>query len=165
MPAATLVVTLKISAESQAFFDFKRAEHFPAHINYLKAHCTLFHKLPNVPGVIDIIRNASIRPPFEMRVVGLRSIGNGVVYDLESDELQRWHAGLQKNLHPTLIPQDKQKLKPHITIQNKVTAFKASKLLEQLQGSFRPFTVPAIGCSTWLYMNGPWQHLSDYDFG
>ncbi|MEO8768767.1 MAG: hypothetical protein ABI402_01725 [Ferruginibacter sp.] len=43
---APLIVTLKLDDETQLFFDRLRKEHFPKHINYLDAHCTLFHKLP-----------------------------------------------------------------------------------------------------------------------
>ncbi|WP_204248378.1 hypothetical protein [Hymenobacter sp. PAMC 26628] len=43
---APLILTLALDTDSQAYFDELRRQHFPAKINYLAAHVTLFHHLP-----------------------------------------------------------------------------------------------------------------------
>ncbi|WP_208644854.1 2'-5' RNA ligase family protein [Mucilaginibacter kameinonensis] len=43
----TLILTLRLDEESQAFFDEMRKRHFPQERNFLKAHLTLFHQLPS----------------------------------------------------------------------------------------------------------------------
>ena len=99
-----------------------------------------------------------------MSVPGLKSIGNGVVYAVESNEVQQLHVQMQQAYNPFLIGQDRQKIWPHITIQNKVTAYKAQTLLKHLSESFEPFTVSATGFATWYYLNGPWQKKAEFFF-
>jgi hypothetical protein len=41
-----LIVTLKLDADTFARFERLRREHFPAKLNHLSAHLTLFHHLP-----------------------------------------------------------------------------------------------------------------------
>ncbi len=165
MNDAPLIVTLRIDEENQLAFNELRKKYFPAHINYLDAHLTLFHKLPSdEPSVIDILKHHSIRSSFTMRSNGLKSIGNGVAIIINSNELMDLHKSLQSAFDPWLINQDRQKLWPHITIQNKVTAFKASKTLENLSGQFIDREIKAIGLTTWLYLKGPWERIEDYNF-
>ena len=63
-----------------------------------------------------------------------------------------------------LTAQDRNKLWPHITIQNKVTAYKALVTHTLLDPKFVPFTIRAQGLSVWKYLNGPWEHMSDHLF-
>ena len=163
---APLVVTLKLDHETQVFFDRLRKEHFPKHINYLHAHCTLFHKLPASENSVQKILTAiSKRPVFDMSIDAVKNIGNGVVYTIASGELISLHKSLQQSFTAWLINQDRQPLKPHITIQNKVTAFKALTLYRELKDRFVPFDIKAVGISTFLYLNGPWKHVQDFYFG
>ena len=91
-------------------------------------------------------------------------MGKGVAFTLQSRKLLNLHKGLQQQFTKFLIRKDRQVLWPHITVQNQVTANKAQKLFEELNANFKPFTISAIGLSTWLYQKGPWEHLGDYDF-
>ena len=162
---APLIVTLKLDAGSQLFFNELRKTHFPRHINYLEAHCTLFHKLPADNELVnEILSGAALRPVMPLLVSDIRSIGNGVVYTLQSTTLQVLHKFLQKAFDAMLISQDRQILQPHITIQNKVTANKAATLLQALQPSFAPFEISATGLTTWRYLKGPWEHVRDFNF-
>ena len=160
-----LIITLKIDTASQAFFSEQRKLYFPAHINYLDAHLTLFHKLP----ADDILTNKTIelickRKSFSMEVTGVKNIGKGIVYTIYSSELQQLHKQMQLIFFHILIPQDKGKLAPHITVQNKVTANKANVLHQNLSESFKPFSVQATGIATWLYLKGPWQKKAEFLF-
>ena len=160
-----LIITLKLDDKAKLYFNELREEHFPAHINFLEAHLTLFHALPPGEAIVqNTLEQFSKRGFIELSVTGLEKIGNGVVYTVASDELQALHAGMQDAFRSFLVGKDKQKLWPHITIQNKVTAFKAQSLFEKLSIGFTPYNIKAIGFSTFLYNDGPWQHLQDYLF-
>jgi len=57
MQKQPLILTLKLDEESQAFFDKQRALYFPPERNFLKAHLTLFHQLPDEPETLDYFSN------------------------------------------------------------------------------------------------------------
>jgi len=158
-----LILTLRLDAVSQLFFDEQRARYFPASRNFLKAHLTLFHKLPDSNETINLLRSLSI-PGFELKVSGLINLGAGVAYQLQSNELNELRQGLRNELLDVLSPQDKQGFRPHITIQNKTTPAAAKALLEALTSSFQPFTIVAQGLDLWEYLGGPWAHKAYFPF-
>lgn len=160
-----LIVTLEIDEEHKAMFNALRKAHFPAHANYLDAHLTLFHHLPSRENAIDeTLKAFSDREQLLLEVNAVKSIGTGVIFCIASEELQTLHESMQQMFMPWLKRQDQQLLRPHITIQNKVTEFKATRLLEELQSTFIPFTITATGFSTWYYLGGPWRHAGFFPF-
>ena len=160
-----LIVTLKLEDETQAMFDSLRTQYYPKHANFLPAHCTLFHTLPLInPVIFPTLEAGCVRSSLILKVSDIQLNSNGVAYLIESEDLQKLHKTLQKKFKPWLTRKDSNRLKPHITIQNKVTSFKASRLHELLMKSFEPFEIKATGFSTWLYEKGPWKHLRDYHF-
>lgn len=163
MPA--LIITLCIDAESQLFFNGLRKKHFPVHANYLDAHITLFHRLPlQQPAINQALPLFAQRPPMPIEVSRITHAGNWVAYALQSEALQQLHGSMQQAFAPWLIRQDAKALMPHITIQNKVTTWKAQQLYQQLQQQFTPFQLQATGLQTWLYQKGPWKALNTYPF-
>lgn len=167
MTLAPLILTLQLDAAAQARFDAERAAHFPAKRNYLAAHLTLFHHLPG--EAIDAI-DARLRAvgtgrcSFPLEVLGPWMMGRGVAYRLRSPALVELHAGLAKAWWDWLTPQDRQSLRPHITIQNKVDAGEARALHARLQAGFVPFEVKGIGLRLWHYQGGPWAPAAGYQF-
>lgn len=160
-----LILTLRLAEPQQAFFDRKRKAHYPAYANFLQAHLTLFHHLPAAePAIAASLIKFSKKKNITLQVTGLKNMGNGVAYHIVSRELSALHRSMQKVFAPWLIPQDKQQLWPHITIQNKVTSYKAQLLYEQLNDAFIPFEVTATGIDSWLYLHGPWMHVNTYMF-
>jgi len=159
----TCVLTVTIDAESQAFFDDLRLRYFPKERNLLKAHLTLFHKLPDseeILGVLERIHQQS----FVADIAGLKSIGNGLAYFFESEQLLVLHRGLQSLFRVHLTAQDKQKIRPHITIQNKVTPQEVKVALETLRNMFTPAQIKITGLDLWHYMGGPWKHYKHFTF-
>lgn len=156
--APPLIVTLELDAAAQQFFTAQRNTYFPAHINYLEAHLTLFHHLPGDNAeVMDILSREAPGAAFSLEVSGVHNMGNGVAYTLHSPQLLALHRRLQAALQPWLIRQDQQPLWPHITIMNKVTAYKAQRVCRELATGFLPFTVQARGLGYWHYHKGPWS--------
>jgi len=166
MPDAPLILTVSLDTASQNFFNDLRKRHFPPERNYLDAHLTLFHHLPpNEIQITDAIRElAGTRQPLTIQATNVTSIGNGVAYKLESDKLVQIHQQLQSRWQPWLIPQDKQKLWPHITVQNKVDAARAKALKAALEQDFQPFEIVGTGLALWEYLGGPWKLVEVFDF-
>ncbi|QQL51422.1 2'-5' RNA ligase family protein [Mucilaginibacter ginkgonis] len=159
-------MTLTISDEAQAYFNTLRKQHFPPERNFLGAHLTLFHQLPaDEPSIVGQLKElALMTQPFAMLVEAPVSIGNGVAFKIKSGQLAAIHARLQQSWQQWLIPQDRHKLHPHITIQNKVTADVVKTLLTQIDAGFAPFEITATGFALWEYLGGPWRFVQGFEF-
>ncbi len=169
MTDAPLILTLTLDAASQAFFDEQRKRYFPAKINYLSAHLTLFHALPGAEEATitaDLEGVAAAQPgPLPLRVTGLKFMGRGVMYTLDNPDLPALHRRLQRQWQPWLTAQDAQGLRPHITVQNKVDPAVARTLHAELSAGFEPFAVAGTGLALWAYRGGPWERRRLFPFG
>ena len=154
-----LIVTVLLNDEAQVFFDEQRSKYFPAAINFIQAHLTLFHHLPdNDTSVLATLQTLCVQQKaISLPITAVVNTGKGVAYKIESQPLVLLHKKLQKHWHPLLTAQDRQGLWPHITVQNKVSAQAAYETEQALRASFRPFTAVATGLTLWRYLNGPWQ--------
>ncbi len=161
----TTIVTLSLDPESAAWFNDQRAQFYPPALNRIPAHVTLFHALPGDASIrYALQQSASAVAPFRLRMTGVRSMGRGVLYGLESVELMDLHKGLVATFRSFLTPQDKQPLRPHVVVQNKVEPAEAKALLAKLDAEFTPRPVQAIGLDWWEYMGGPWRLLDQFAF-
>ncbi|MDB5196353.1 MAG: hypothetical protein JWP88_724 [Flaviaesturariibacter sp.] len=159
-----LILTLSLDAVAAGFFDNLRQKHFPPERNHLKAHLTLFHHLPATEALIyeTLEKWSRIQAPFLLQVISVVSIGKGVAYKIDCPPLVAFHKRLQQVWKTWLIPQDQQKLWPHITVQNKVSPQLAKTTLEQLQQDFVPFTAQGQQLRLWSYEGGPWRFLQHF---
>ncbi len=165
---APLILTLTLDEEAQQHFDQLRTAHFPPARNYLRAHVTLFHHLPGADYAAVVARLrmvAAATPELTLGVTDVRFLGQGVAYTLENAALQHLHRELQAIWAPALRPQDLQPLRPHITVQNKVSSTTARALYQELTASFVPHTITGTGLALWAYRNGPWELLDRFAFG
>lgn len=161
----TTIVTLGLDADAQAWFEEQRQRYYPAALNRIPAHLSLFHALPGDGNTRHTLRAAAEGTAvFRMRVVGVRSMGRGVLYELEAPEVLQLHRGLAEKLRPFLTPQDKQPLKPHVVVQNKVEPAEAKALLTALQAGFTAWEIQAVGLDWWEYLGGPWRLLERFTF-
>ncbi|MBG8551996.1 2'-5' RNA ligase family protein [Hymenobacter guriensis] len=167
LPEAPLILTLTLDATSQAYFDELRRQHFPPARNFLAAHLTLFHHLSGnaLPQLTNQLTDvAQSTAPLPLAVTGLQFLGQGVAFRLENEELRTLHRRLQQVWQETLTPQDRQPLRPHVTVQNKVAPAEARTLHEQLSAGFTPFGTTGTGLHLWAYRNGPWESLAEFVF-
>lgn len=165
MTPATNILTLQMESGSQQFFDAMRQAHYPSERNQIAAHLTLFHTLPNTPDISVVLAHVCGRTaPFVMTVNGLRSLGRGGAYTLQSAELLALHGELADEFHPHLTSQDKQRFKPHVVFQNKSTPERARALLQKLERTFHALEVKAIGLQLWHYLGGPWELAETFPF-
>jgi hypothetical protein len=158
------ILTLELDPASHACFNRLRQLHYPAALNQIDAHLTLFHTLPAAAGIMATIERAAHHPPFELRCTGLRSLGRGVAFTLQSPPLLALHRQLAASFEPHLTAQDRQPLQPHVVVQNKTDSATAKALLAELQAGFTPFTVHATGLHLWDYLNGPWRSAALFAF-
>ena len=166
MTEAPLILTLALHPDDQARFERLRQLHFPSGRNMIPAHVTLFHHLPGeeVAAVSDAVAARCAVPPLTVAVPGLRFLGRGVAFALESPALSALRAGLARDWDEWLTPQDRQGWRPHVTIQNKAPPEAARALHANLQAAFAPFTVRAEGLDLWRYLGGPWELVGHHPF-
>lgn len=165
--AAPLILTLGLDGESFARLDALRRAHFPPERNHLAAHLTLFHALPGTE-MEEIAANlqglAAGTSPLPLRFTGVRSLGRGVAFTAESPALLRLRGLLATAWHRWLTPQDRQGFRPHVTVQNKVTAELAQALLRELDAGFTPWEGQGESLQLWHYRGGPWEAAAEFPF-
>lgn len=160
--SAPLILTLGMDQHSFAFFDEQRRTHFPSERNFIPAHITLFHHLfgkEEASILHDLHMVAGRRMEVGLQVNGLRFLGRGVAYSLYSPEYDALRQELSQRWSQWLTPQDRQRLKPHITVQNKAEPEAARQLLQELEAQFTPFVILGKTLELWRYRNGPWEHV------
>lgn len=164
---APLVVTAHLDDASFAILDSLRRRHFPPALNRIPAHVSLFHALPGaeLAGVAATLAEvAAATAPFELWPTGPMSLGRGVALRYDSDTLSRLHGALARRFASWLTPQDRQRFKAHVTIQNKVAPAEARALLARLAPDEAP-VCRVEGIDLWRYRGGPWEPVATLRFG
>ena len=164
--SAPIIVTALLGASDFAWADGLRRQHFPPERNQVPAHLTLFHHLS--PSLADELRE-QLRAECRGRapaasLSGLRHLGRGVAYQVESAGLAAIRERLAEHFTGMLTPQDQAPWRPHITVQNKVEPKEAKALLADLEAGFVPRPLQIAGLATWWYRGGPWEPLSEHHF-
>ncbi len=164
---APLILTLDLGTEF-ARFDALRRRHFPAAINRIPAHATLFHHLPgSEEAAVRETLAALVRPeaPPEIEVSEVRFLGRGVAFGLRSVALTALRAKLAQAFEPWLTAQDRQGWRPHVTVQNKVAPEQARALHATLARDFESISFAAPALNLWHYRGGPWERCAAFAFG
>ncbi len=166
MTSAPLVVTALLDEPLQRRFDDERQRLFPAGRTRIGAHVTLFHAVPGdeIAVVRAALEDAQHAAPPPLRVTGVRSLGKGAAYVIDSPGLAAVHKRLADAWWPRLTPQDRQPFRPHITVQNKVDPAAARATVEALTGAFVPVSTTCPGLGLWRYVGGPWEPEAIYLF-
>lgn len=162
-----LIVTLRFDAETFKRLEELRTAHFPAHLNLVPAHLTLFHHLPGerCDAVMETARRLSAdTAPFSLEMTGLVSLGHGVAIAVTSAALSELRARFAADWHDDLSAQDRQRFRPHVTIQNKVNAGTAATLKSLLERDWQPWTGRGEGLLIWRYLAGPWSLEDEVSF-
>jgi GGDEF domain-containing protein len=155
-----------MGAADFAWADGLRRAHFPPERNFVPAHITLFHHLPPslLQEVAERIRQICRGAAPAARLTGVRFMGRGVAYDVESLDLLAIRDELADAFAGSLIPQDQAPPRLHVTVQNKAPAEEARMLAEQLQADFRPRPLQIKGLAAWHYLGGPWELAMNASF-
>lgn len=156
--ADPLILTAAFDPRSARMLQALRDAHFPAGLNIVPAHLTLFHHLPgaNLPTILAALRADPLTaPPF--RTGGLKSLGRGVAIEIVCPPLLALRQRLAAVWADDLTAQDRQGFRAHVTVQNKVTAAEARATLEQLTVGFGGESGTLEGLDLWWYRGGPWE--------
>lgn len=165
--ADPLILTLLLDEASFARLDGLRRAHFPARLNRIPAHVTLFHALPGAeePAVLARLAEEVARtPPLSLRLTGVMPLGRGTALKLEAPEAAALRARLAAAWASWLTPQDRQGWRPHVTVQNKASPEEARALQEELRRGFAPWEATAEGLLLWRYRGGPWEEAGRFGF-
>ena len=161
-----LIVTALFRPGDDGWLQQLRRTHYPAHLNRVPAHLTLFHQLPpSLAGELGRrLAAATAAPPPRATISGILDLGEGTALRVESPELEDLRAGLAEAFHGLLMPQDQTPWRPHVTLQNKVAPREARRLQQQLRAGFetRPLSIRAL--ASWRYLGGPWEPLRTHPF-
>jgi hypothetical protein len=138
-----------------------RRRHFPPGRNVVPAHVSLFHAVPGEHGerVLADVERAARRPPFSLRVDGVHRLGRGTALRLHAPQLAEVHDELAAAWQQWLTAQDRQPLRAHVTVQNKVQPEQARETAALLEAALEPWTAEAVGIDVWQYVGGPWSHV------
>lgn len=166
MPPAPIVVTATMGAGDLAWADGLRRAHFPPERNLLKAHITLFHHLPpaRLPELSRRLAEECRAAPPRARLAAVRFLGRGVAYDVDSPALLAIRERIADAFAADLVPQDQQRPRLHITIQNKVDPAVARALHAELSADFRPRPLAIAGLAVFFYRGGPWEPAGCWQF-
>ena len=166
-PGDPLILSLTMDGALFEKLDSLRREHFPVERNFLSAHLTLFHHLPaeELPAITQHLNGVCEETHrFDLQVPKLRFLGKGVAAVVVAPQLLALHAGLARQWLQYLSAQDRQRLSPHVTLQNKVDPAVARGLFEKLSPRWMGLNGQAIGLSLWWYRGGPWELAAGFAF-
>jgi len=162
-----LILTARFDESSQSTFDALRERHFPPDRNMIPAHLSLFNRLPGEMEesiIQDLGEVCAEWGRMPCKVDGLRFLGRGVAYTVDAPALRELRAELAQRWEPWLSRQDRQRLSPHVTIQNKVEPERARALYDELNASFMPADAAIEGVMLWRYLGGPWEPVQYFLF-
>ncbi|MDK4731511.1 2'-5' RNA ligase family protein [Rhizobium sp. CNPSo 3490] len=154
-----MILTARIAEHDLVPFDLLRQKHFPPERNFLRAHLTMFHRLPGeyVDRIVESLQSvAKETRAISARVSGIRHLGAGVAFVIGSPDLNAIRHILRGNFVHWLGSQDMQTWRPHITIQNKASVTEANRLHRELSGTFHAHDITIVGLDLWRYLDGPW---------
>ena len=164
--AGPLIVTADFAPPDFAWLEGLRRAHYPAELNRVPVHLTMFQGLP--PSAVDEVRRQlalnTAAPAPRAVIAGLMNLGSGVAFRVVSDELEGVREAIADHFHGMLCAPDASGWRPHVTIQNKVPAKQAKALIDQLEDSLRARPLGIAGLSVHRYRGGPWETLSTYKF-
>ena len=136
------ILTARLDEHSFAIFDDLRRQYFALERNWVPAHITLFHQLPGeqAQSLVSTIQSICSRTPvLTLWFPKARFLGRGVAIEVECKGLLDLRKRFVTEWGPWLVPQDRGGYKPHITIQNKVSASQARLFFENMSSPWRLF--------------------------
>jgi 2'-5' RNA ligase len=157
---APLVLTLEMDGESFARLDALRRRYYPPERNLVPAHVTLFHSLPGERArevKALLVQVAARERRMEIAVDGVRTTERGVAVFLRSLQLHALREALAAEWWPWLTDQDRAGFRPHVTIQNGITAGEAHRTRASAAAGLHLSRIVGRGLHLWRYREGRWE--------
>lgn len=166
-----------------------RRRFFPGHRLFTSAHLTLFHYIrPDIRQdfidfarqllpELELERSRLAKPVTQNGVTATHAVHlnvkrpfalgkKGVAYALEDGPLKALRQPLRDRFADHLKAQDARNWgRPHITVQNKVEADEAGRVLRHLGRLYEPCSVRLLGIGCYRYDYGPWTYLDRVALG
>lgn len=161
--APTFILTAELDPASFEWLDGLRRDHFPTERNLLPAHLTLFHRLSSAQ-TDRLCEVRFSRGPIPILLEAPLLLGFGVAIRIRSPELEEARAAARLAMGGEFSRQDSQGWRPHVTVQNKVSADDAKQLHQELTTGFEPRAGAVTGLLVWEYLNGPWKPVDRLPF-
>ena len=161
-----LIMTALFDPHSFGVLDGLRRRYFPAALNRVPAHATLFHHLPgaDLAAIVGRMRaDCGAAAPLPFTIERTRFLGRGVAFEIDCPGLVRLRSGFAATWKDSLTAQDRQGYKPHATIQNKVSSDEARDALVRLD-ALLPIAGTVVGLALWHYRGGPWAEAGRFAF-
>lgn len=161
-PIDPLILTAAFDGTSARMFQDLRDRHFPAKLNRVPAHLTLFHHLPGSEheAILSALR-AEVATVLPFTTGGLRFLGRGVAVEILCPPLATLRKALAERWGAALTAQDRQGFRPHVTVQNKVTSAEARATMERLADGVSGLPGTIAGLDLWWYRGGPWERAGE----
>jgi 2'-5' RNA ligase len=162
-----LILTLEMDGESFARFDELRRRHFPPGRNLVPAHVTLFNRLPagRAREIKGLLREVAARQkPIDVVVGEAKALERGVAIALRSPQLHALRETLAAEWRPFLAEPDLAAFRPHVTIQNNVSAAEARTTQRQVSAGRLPHSLRGVGLHLWRYREGFWEDVQLFRF-
>lgn len=165
---APLVLTLEMDGESFARLDELRRRYYPPERNMVPAHVTLFHRLPGERAreIKALLAQVAAREkPMDIAVGEVKAMERGVAVFLDSPRLAALRRALAEEWRPWLTDQDSTGFRPHVTLQNKVSAGEAQRTKVGTAAELRLSRIRGVGLHLWRYRDGRWESDRLFRFG
>jgi len=161
-----IIVTALFGPGDDGWLQHLRRTYYPAGLNRVPAHLTLFRHLPpSLEGELSRrLATAAAAPPPRAEIVGIMDLGEGTAFRVESESLAGIREALADAFQGLLMPQDQTPWNPHVTIQNKVKSAEARRLQQQFRVGFEPRPLMIRALASWRYLGGPWEPLKTHPF-
>ncbi len=161
-----LIMTALFDPQSFDALDGLRRRFFPAALNRVPAHATLFHHLPGAElraiSTLTAARCAATGP-MDFTMAATRFLGRGVAFEIDCPGLVALRSGLAAAWKGWLTAQDAQGYRPHATIQNKASSDEARDARRRLDAVL-PIAGRIEGLALWHYRGGPWEEAGRFAF-
>lgn len=171
------VLTLLTDTAHQNRMTALRKRYFPAKLNKLGAHLTLFHALPGsklqetiIPTLQNIARNTQ---PFKVQAAKPFRMRKGIAISVpkhqggeQAQEVHRALLGRWKEDGDWLSEQDQGGMRVHYTIMNKVDEEEdVEKAMSEVEKDWKGDWGEVVGLGLWRYEKGYWKWAEGFHFG
>lgn len=161
-----LIVSADFSQPDFAWLEGVRRANYPPEHNRVPAHLTMFQGLP--PSALEEVKHQlalhAAGPAPRAMMTGLMNFGEGVAFRIVSEELETIRNAIADHFHGLLCAPDAAGWRPHVTVQNKVSAKQARALIAELERDFHSRPLGIAGLSLHRYRGGPWETVATYRF-
>ncbi|MFC4261549.1 2'-5' RNA ligase family protein [Ferruginibacter yonginensis] len=160
------MLVLLLDDAAQSVVQTLRQQYYPTYASKMPAHLTLIHTLPVEVALFHktLQAIAAAQPIFSVSINEIIPFKQGNAISVTSNQLMLLHQNMVKSLLPHLRKKDQLPYQPHITIQQKVTAWKAHTTNILLQQQWVAIAANAVAMQLLRHTNEGLKLIHTYHF-